>query len=101
MAERGGSMNAVPKYPVVVNQTFIEATRDTGYRSTASAIAELVDNALQAKATSVHIRIEEGEEAGLTVSVLDNGTGMETGTLRRALQFGGSERFNDRTGPGR
>jgi len=93
-------MSAAPKFPVVVNQTFIEATRDTGYRSTASALAELVDNALQAKAKRIDIRIEDGE-GGLTVSVLDNGTGMDTGTLRQALQFGGSERFNDRSGPGR
>src|SRR5262245_185171 len=93
-------MSAAPKYPVVANQTFIEATRDTGYRSTASAVAELVDNALQAKAKRIDIRVEEGD-TGLTVSVLDNGTGMDTGTLRKALQFGGSERFNDRSGPGR
>lgn len=93
-------MSEAPKFPVVVNHTFIEATRDTGYRSTASAIAELVDNALQAKAKRIDIRIDDGED-GLMVSVLDNGTGMSTTTLRQALQFGGSERFNDRNGPGR
>jgi hypothetical protein len=87
----------------VVNQTFIEATRDTGYRSTASALAELVDNALQADAKTIHIRIsdERDQPDSLTVSVLDDGTGMDTATLRRALQFGGSARFNDRTGAGR
>jgi hypothetical protein len=96
-------MGTVLKFPVVVNETFIEATRDTGYRSTASAVAELVDNALQAGATAIHIRIaEEQDQAdGLTVSVIDNGSGMDTATLRRALQFGGSGRFNDRSGPGR
>jgi len=31
-------------YPLVAIQTFIEATRDSGYKSTASALSELVDN---------------------------------------------------------
>ena len=35
------------------------------------------------------------------LSVLDDGSGMDAKTLRRALQFGGSMRFDDRTGFGR
>jgi hypothetical protein len=35
------------------------------------------------------------------LAVLDDGCGMNARTLRSALQFGGSERFGDRTGPGR
>ena len=97
-------MGAAAKYPIVLNQTFIEATRETGYRSTAAAVAELVDNSVQAGAKNIRVfvRDTDGEGAGgIELSVLDDGFGMDAKTLRRALQFGGSMRFDDRTGFGR
>jgi hypothetical protein len=96
-------MGAARRFPLVLHETFIQATRDTGYRSTASAVAELVDNALQARAKKVRIFIEPEPHSGddLAVSVLDDGQGMDAATLRRAMQFGGSSRFNDRNGTGR
>ena len=42
---------------IVVLDRFIQATRDSGYRGTGSAVAELVDNALQADATRIDITI--------------------------------------------
>jgi hypothetical protein len=97
-------MAEAAKFPIILNQTFIEATRDTGYRSTAAAVAELVDNAVQAKAKNVHIFVREdaGDGTGAPgLAVLDDGSGMDGATLRRALQFGGSMRFGDRSGLGR
>jgi hypothetical protein len=96
-------MAEAAKFPIVLNQTFIEATRDTGYRSTAAAVAELVDNAIQAGAKNVRVFVREGPgDAGAPdLAVLDDGTGMDSATLRRALQFGGSMRFGDRSGLGR
>src|SRR5262245_48637365 len=97
-------MQRTKHYPIVVNDTFIHATRDTGYRSTASAVAELVDNALQAQAKHVHIFVRQTDQPApedLTLAVLDDGHGMDAATLRKALQFGGSLRFDDRSGPGR
>lgn len=91
-------------FNIVHEQNFIRATRDTGYRSTASAIAELVDNAIQAGAKTVRIFIEQegaGPRRQVTVAVLDDGSGMDRKTLRTALRFGGSSRFNDRRGQGR
>lgn len=90
--------------PIIDERRFILATRDTGYRSTAAAIAELVDNAVQAGATIIRIFIDQegvGTERELSVAVLDNGCGMDKETLRRAMQFAGSSRFNDRSGLGR
>jgi len=43
-------MGEASKFPIVLHQPFIEATRDTGYRSSAAAVAELVDNSIQAAA---------------------------------------------------
>jgi hypothetical protein len=80
------------------------ATRDTGYRNTCAAISELVDNAIQAKASIVRIFIDHGLQPGqveIGIAVLDNGSGMDCTTLSTAMQFAGSSRFNDRSGLGR
>jgi Histidine kinase-, DNA gyrase B-, and HSP90-like ATPase len=90
---------------IVAIDKFIQATRDSGYKGTASALSELVDNSIQAGATrievAVTVTISSEEEKGIEVSVLDNGCGMDPFTLRQALRFGGSTRFGDRTGLGR
>lgn len=89
---------------IIALDKFILATRDSGYKGTSSALAELVDNAIQAKATAISITIKsEGVEPNqiLTVAIQDDGVGMDPFTLRQALRFGGSSRFNDREGLGR
>jgi hypothetical protein len=43
--------------PLVDSRKFIQAIRDSGYKGTVSAIAELVDNSLQAEASEVRIDI--------------------------------------------
>lgn len=89
---------------IVALESFIHATRDSGYRGTPNAVAELVDNSLQAGARNITIDITEDEgphESGLRLHVLDDGCGMDKQTLRQALRFGGSSRFNDRGGLGR
>ena len=40
---------------IVAEPNFVLATRDTGYRSLAAAVAELIDNSLQASAKTVSI----------------------------------------------
>jgi hypothetical protein len=89
-------------FSIVAVDRFIEATRDSGYKSTSSAVAELVDNAIQADATRICITVTAtGDSGALEIVVYDNGSGMDPFTLRTALRFGGSTRFNDRTGLGR
>ena len=83
---------------------FILATRDTGYKTTALAIAELIDNSLQAGATEVRIQVAARESQAIhpiEITITDNGSGMDTETLARALTFGGSTRFDDRSSLGR
>lgn len=90
---------------IIALDKFIQATRDSGYKGTASAISELVDNSIQAGATriviSVAAKASDDEEKAIEVSVLDDGCGMDPATLRQALRFGGSTRFGDRRGLGR
>jgi hypothetical protein len=90
------------EHSIMAMDKFIQATRDSGYRGTGSAVSELVDNAIQAGASKIAVTIDkEVNQAGITISVRDNGCGMDPFTLRQALRFGGSSRFNDRTGIGR
>jgi Histidine kinase-, DNA gyrase B-, and HSP90-like ATPase len=57
---------------------FIQATRDSGYKGTGSAVAELVDNAIQAGATQIDILVgqADGDANSLMLEVFDNGCGM-------------------------
>jgi hypothetical protein len=95
--------------PIVAPDHFLLATRDAGYRNLASALTELIDNSLQAGATRVSVLIEELDgipapdlgTSPIAVGVLDNGSGMDVSALVHALQFGGSSRFDDRSGLGR
>lgn len=88
--------------PIIALAAFIDAIRDSGYRTPAHALAELVDNSLEAGATRVGITVRtDGCSGAQTISVLDDGCGMPPATLQQALQFGGSTRFNARTGTGR
>lgn len=90
-------------FSIVALDKFIQATRDSGYRDTTSAVAELVDNSLQAGATEISLILEanSNEKYPITLAVVDNGHGMDAGTLRTSLRFGGTTRFNDRGGLGR
>lgn len=88
---------------IIVVEKFIQATRDSGYKGTESAVSELVDNALQAGARHIWLDISLAGNAPFPVriAVMDDGSGMDKRTLRQALRFGGSSRFNDRSGLGR
>ncbi len=86
--------------PEIVDvHNFLMSIRETGYRSLAHAIAELVDNSLQAGASQVSICVTENDSGKIMVS--DDGAGMAKDALSKALQFGGSTRFGNRTGTGR
>ena len=83
--------------PIFKTQGSIIAARDSRYRHPANAIAELVDNAIDANARRVELLVRE-HEVQLTsrkgfriyeLAVVDNGTGMDAETLAEALCFGG------------
>jgi Histidine kinase-, DNA gyrase B-, and HSP90-like ATPase len=90
---------------LVSEANFVQATRDAGYKDVASALGELIDNAIQANATRVEVFVmEQRDPRGqrvVNIGVLDNGSGMDAHGLHRSLQFGGTRRFGDRSGFGR
>jgi len=67
------------------------------------AIAEFVDNAIQADANRVAVTVKQGADHDfpLEITITDNGTGMNAAVLSQALSFGGSSRFGDRSSLGR
>ena len=87
----------------------VKAMRDSGYKNAAYAIAELVDNSIQAGASRVEILCQEEDELVhqrrrvrlKKIAIMDDGCGMSPEMLRRALQFGNGARLDDRSGIGR
>ena len=75
----------------------VQAMRDSRYRHPANAVAELIDNSIDARATHVEVLIREKQvqvnrnkswRVG-NLAVLDNGHGMSPEILVQALRFGG------------
>lgn len=67
----------------------IRSLRDMGYEFSA-AVADLIDNSIEAKANTIRIHVEwNGENSFVMIS--DNGLGMSASQIREALRFG-SER---------
>ena len=83
-------------------QNFIQATRDSGYGNIAQAMAEIIDNAVEAGASIISIEIVRNPASKeFAISILDNGHGMSPTELANAIRFGGTERFNSRIAYGR
>ena len=94
---------------IIPPELAVKAMRDSGYRNSAYALAELIDNSVQANASSVEvICLEEYQQINersrrriKAIGILDNGEGMTPETLRLALQFGNGTHLTDRKGIGR
>ncbi len=65
----------------------IEGLRDTGYDFN-TALADIVDNSIDAKAKKVRIWVRMDLEGDVTVSVADNGHGMDESALLNAMTYG-------------
>lgn len=75
--------------------------------STEAAIAEVIDNSIEAEAKNIKIKIFQNVPEGKqkdrihTIAFGDDGYGMDEKTIQYALQVGWSSRFNRRDGIGR
>jgi hypothetical protein len=89
-------------FALIAAAAFVKGMRDSGYRSTATAIDELVDNSYQSQATRIDLAFttEGGNRVG-DLFVIDDGHGMEPDMIRASILWGGTHRFNDRSGFGR
>jgi hypothetical protein len=88
-------------HEIIPQHLAIKAMRTSGYRDTAHALAELIDNSLQAgedanTCTQVEVLCLDKTELVTErrrrridrIAVYDNASGMDAETLRIALQFG-------------
>lgn len=97
------------QHSIIPASLAITSMRDSGYKTAAHAIAELIDNSLQAQSKTVQlICIDKSNETGQRrikyvdqVAVFDDGKGMHPETLQQALQFGGGSHRDDPTGIGK
>ena len=70
--------------------------RDTGYDFN-TAIADIVDNSVTAKATKVDISMSVNPKGEISVYICDNGCGMNHDELRNAMKYGSKERSNKKS----
>ena len=72
-------------------ERIVNGLRDTGYNFN-TAIADIVDNSISAKATVVNIDVTLDPELNVNVYISDNGCGMNMDGLKNAMKYGSSER---------
>ena len=77
----------------------VQAMRDSRYRHPALAVAELIDNSIDARSSRVdilirehHVRLNQRNRWRVAqLAAIDNGHGMSADTLVQALRFGGRQ----------
>jgi len=107
------AQNSISDYEILPPRLAIRSMRDSGYRDTAHAIAELVDNSIQAgrdvnECTEVEVLCldtvdlvtERRHQRISKIAVYDNASGMDAETLRKALQFGNGTHLQAETQDG-
>jgi hypothetical protein len=97
----------MPEVPLVESGTALESMRNSDF-DVCSAYGEVVDNALQADAKHVRIRMDYKsktpamkDEPIECIAFGDDGVGMNADVLHHCLSLGYSSRYNDRSGIGR
>lgn len=77
---------------IVATHLVVKAMRDNGYKNAAYALAELMDNSIQAGASEIKLVCIENSNNGRRnlseIAVIDNGSGMDKDTLELSLGFG-------------
>lgn len=96
-------LDRLPKnfsFPLFNARYAVESQRKSGYRTTASAAREIVDNAIEAGANQIHVIFDtannsKGKKVVTAVAFIDNGSGMLPEMARFALTWGGGTHFDD------
>jgi hypothetical protein len=91
---------------VVFADAFLRGMRDLGYKSPAWAMAEKIDNSLQAGADTISISFgyhgdNKRQPKPDMLAIIDNGNGMISDMIGYAVRWGGTDRQGDRKGFGR
>ena len=88
----------------------LEALRETGYKNTAYALSELIDNSIDANAMDIDVVALEMNVAAdsgrmvdriTSLAVIDNGDGIPAEVLSKCLSIGFGTKFGNNQGIGR
>lgn len=90
-------------FPLFNASQALESQRRSGYRNTASAAREIVDNAIEAKASRIDICFErpralkahQRSDSIYAMAFIDNGSGMVPKMAQYALSWGSGTHFDD------
>ena len=90
------------QFPLFNSVQALHSQRRSGYRDTAAASREIVDNSLEAGASRVHVVFERPAErvkfqrrdAVTSIAFIDDGAGMSPEMARFALSWGGGTHFD-------
>jgi hypothetical protein len=90
-------------FPLFNSKHAIESQRRSGYRNTSAAAREIVDNAIEAKASRIDIFFDQAKrqkgkkdaEAVTAVAFMDDGSGMSPKMVRYALSWGAGTHFDE------
>lgn len=84
------------RLPMIQTGQALMSLRDSGY-NLPTALAEVVDNSIEARANRIRIRLEETAERGKKhvhrIAISDDGEGMDAETLHHYLVIGYSTRW--------
>jgi hypothetical protein len=72
-------------------ERIVNGLRDTGYNFN-TAVADIVDNSIAAKATKINIDVVMDPNMDVRVFFADNGCGMDLEGLKNAMKYGSKER---------
>jgi hypothetical protein len=99
------------QFPLFNGRRALESQRKSGYKNSARAAREIVDNAIEAGAENVWIVFRRPDErtrnkserrdAVTAIAFIDDGPGMSPTMARYALSWGGGTRFETPKGIGR
>ena len=99
MATGLGTQMSFDKRALFLPSMTVQAMRDSRYRHPALAVAELIDNSIDARSSRVdilirehHVRLNQRNRWRVAqLAAIDNGHGMSADTLVQALRFGGRQ----------
>ena len=76
---------------------FVLGMKDVYYRNEGNALADIIDNSIEAGSTYCHIAYNTDSGGKIQdIAIIDNGCGIDSTFLPHALRWGGSSRHNSR-----
>ena len=88
------------RFPLFNSKQALESQRKNGYRDSASAAREIVDNAIEAGAKRIdiifeHSKSERGKDLVTSIAFIDDGSGMLPKMIQYGLSLGGGTHFDE------